>query len=1507
MKYIYVDKNNRYEEYPVNDDEKIEEGQLFFTEEYKAYTRKEKVFISGNLNSDIYIPECGYKILLDEGKLFVEHCKSEQCDSEQCDSEQKIYLDQVRIKPGEYKLENGSIILLPESKIKLVIGKDYIKVFGQNYKSALLETDINSNRTAQFPIYKRSPRIVKRIKEETIRVTTPLPNNYKNRNSLLQIILPPLGMLAVTIAMGIMINRGIYMIVSGMATVMTSIFSVVRFFQDKKDNKETEKTRQKIFAEYLLKKRKEIYAQWQKEKDAYEYNYPTLDKIEEMVNDYSNRIYERTSIDDDFLTISIGHYYGDTTFKIENNIDELALNSDEFVEDGKKLKFKFSKMDKPQIINIRNAHLGLVGEKSVIHEQLKNYVTQLTFEQSYHDVEFIAIYDERYDKDFSWMRWFKHFTIHSINSTGLIKGERQRDQVMTSMQQILKERKQKLEESKKESKFLPHYIFIIDEPSLIMDHSIMEYLGGDLGKELGFTLIYTSNQQANLPENIGTVVLLENSNDATLLIEEKEYKNREIQLYETTDINYEMLARNLGVLVHEQGITNNIPESITFLDMYGVKTPEELGIANRWEKNNSSKTLSVPLGVRGEDDIVELNLHEKAHGPHGLVAGTTGSGKSEIVQSYILSLAINFHPYEVGFLLIDYKGGGMANLFKNLPHLMGTITNLDGSESMRALYSIKSELKRRESIFREHEVNHINAYNDLFKQGKAKEPIPHLFIISDEFAELKKEQPEFMKELVSTARVGRSLGVHLILATQKPSGVVDEQIWSNSKFKLCLKVQNESDSNEVLHTADAANITQTGRAILQVGNNEIYEMFQSAWSGAKYMPTVDQEVSLDNRVYLINEFGQGQLLNQDLRGSIEEQKANKTQLEVIVDCIHDTYEKQLNYMREKIDMAAIDDLTKETLKSNLIVRRPWLPSLTDKIVNPLICEFEAEAAGISKEEEEATKDLSELTDRDVANLEISYGVVDIPEKQTQEEYKLDLSKEGNVVNVTSSGYGKSVMLTNVALQLAIQNSVENLNMYILDFGNNSLIALKRLPHVAEHIMIDETEKFNKFRELMLEEMKIRKKALAKAVVQNFVVYNENAREKGQKQLKAIVILVDNYDVIKEMGFEMEDYFTKLTRDGVGLGIYTIIAANRENAIRYATLNNFKNKIAGFNFDINEAKAFIGRSKYVLPEIKGRAMVKIGEKVEVMQMYTPVDFTDDVDYGKKLVAKINEIREVNPNMEAPHIPILPEDLMYDEFISEYINPILKQKEEMPKVTKTEATSIPEESEGTRSLNMNNRLFIGLREEDVQPIEITHKDNPFMVMGDGACGKTNALKVLIKQLIGKVNTENLYIFDSRKKDLYQFFKESKYIKNTEEFENFADRIKRITNDRSKIIQEKVDKGDSFEEAIDEFDPIYVIIDDLDDFAEFAGSDLDIVAGRMEKSISVGVKYIVSVNSTKLKTTDIFSRAVKGSGAGVLVGSQGYLTIFPVKVSEKIDISDGFVMCNCTQGRVRIPQVD
>lgn len=162
------------------------------------------------------------------------------------------------------------------------------------------------------------------------------------------------------------------------------------------------------------------------------------------------------------------------------------------------------------------------------------------------------------------------------------------------------------------------------------------------------------------------------------------------------------------------------------------------------------------------------------------------SGKSEFLQTYILSLAVHYHPHEVAFLLIDYKGGGMAQPFKTIPHLLGTITNINDSKnfSMRALASIKSELRKRQRLFDQNLVNHIDDYMELYKNKQVMEPMPHLFIISDEFAELKNEEPEFIKELVSAARIGRSLGVHLILATQKPGGIIDNQIWSNAASAL---------------------------------------------------------------------------------------------------------------------------------------------------------------------------------------------------------------------------------------------------------------------------------------------------------------------------------------------------------------------------------------------------------------------------------------------------------------------------------------------------------------------------------------------------------------------------------------------------------------------------------------------------------------------------------------------------------------------------------------------------
>lgn len=1045
-----------------------------------------------------------------------------------------------------------------------------------------------------FPKYKRSPRIIKRLPKDTIDIQTPMEKSVMGKGSLVQMILPPLLMTAVTIISSLVMKMGGFVIVTALTTVLTTIFTVTKYFDDRKACRQKNKRREELYEDYLVTKRKELNHAREKEIEAWSYNYPQIDEMERLIREYSPRIYERNIHDEDFMTVAVGYWDAEVNFKIDYENNAMKYETDELEEEGEHLKEIFGKIpQKPMIVDLKKAHLGIVGDRENVHEQLQILLTQLVFAQSYHDLQIITIYDKEYEEEFSWMKWLPHSKIRALNLRGLINSEQMRDQVLGSILQILKDRKMKCEEKKNEARFAPYFLFVIDEPKLISSHAIMEYIDNN-GSNLAFSVIYTTQQMANLPDSIGTVMEVLDSKKGQLVLNEKKFLNKNLELYRVGNVSLEWMARNLSVLQHEQGIVSKIPENITFYEMYGIQQARELNAEQRWKKSQSHKSLAVPLGVRGNDEYVYLNLHEKAHGPHGLVAGTTGSGKSEIIQSYILSLAVNFHPYEVGFLLIDYKGGGMAGLFKNLPHLLGTITNLDGAESLRAMASIKSELKRRQRIFSEYGVNHINGYNKLFKSGEASVPIPHLFLISDEFAELKKEQPDFMAELISTARIGRSLGVHLILATQKPSGVVDDQIWSNSKFKLALKVQDEADSREILKTADAAFITQPGRAYLQVGNNEIYELFQSAWSGAT-VEAGGMSEQIDDRVYKINELGQGELLNENLDDESESGE-KRTQLEAVVDYIEEIFEEQ---HCEKVP-------------------KPWLPSLPFKMISTI----------------------QEIKAMEKLDLSFPLGMVDIPDQQSQEEFWIDLETEGNFGFFSAAGYGKSTVLTNCILSLARKNRVSELNFYIFDFGNSALIPLKKLAHTADYMTYDDEEKRGKFFRLIKKEMKVRKQKFAQVSAQSFSVYNQLT----DKPLKAIVIVVDNMDILRELDSDEEEEFTKIARDGAGLGIYLMFSALSENGVRYGTLNNIKVKVAGYMYDAADISGIVGRGEYKLPDKKGRAMVNY-KGINIMQLYTAVPFENEIDYIEQIQSVVEQINVYYPQEKAQSIPILPETLTY----------------------------------------------------------------------------------------------------------------------------------------------------------------------------------------------------------------------------------------------------------------------
>lgn len=1382
-------------------------------------------------NADISVSDCKCAAIIENEKLKIYGKDKEKYI---CKNGKKITItDEVT----EILLNQGDQLLI--DTFLIIYYKNNLQIYVENKRlqTTLLESTPKEVPFEGFPKYTKSPRLIMRVPDKEISIEKPPAETKMEKGSLIQIVVPPLAMLCVTIAMAIVMKRGLFVLVSAASTVMTLIFSVIRFINERRDCLEKTEIRNNLYREYLLRKRKELYRMYQKEIDAHYYNYPSIDEIDQMIKCYSSRIYEKSAEDEDFLTFSVGSRRERVNFPIKYQYDELKLEKDELEEQAYKIQKKFEYIDeKPVVIDLKRAHVGLIGEKSILHEQIKLIISQLTFQQSYHDLQIVVIHSKEYDQDFTWMTWYPHLKIQSLNLSGDINSEQMRDQVLGSILQILKDRKMKIEENNKMSRFLPHFLFVIDEPKLIMDHSIMEYLGKE-GDNLGFSIIFTSHMQGNLPENISTIVEFRDSEEGILILNQNKVVNRKFKLNHIGNCDLEWMARNLSVLIHSQGITSNIPESITFFDMYKIKKPEEFKSDERWRKNQSHKSLAVPLGVRAENDIVVLNLHEKAHGPHGLVAGTTGSGKSEIIQSYILSLAVNFHPYEVGFLLIDYKGGGMAGLFKDLPHLLGTITNLDGSESQRAMASIKSELARRQRIFSQYNVNHINAYNKLFKNGEVTEPIPHLFLISDEFAELKKEQPDFMTELVSTARIGRSLGIHLILATQKPTGVVNDQIWTNSKFKLALKVQDESDSREIIKTPDAAYITQAGRAYLQVGNNEIYELFQSAWSGAEFSNDGVKK-SKDNRVYLVNDLGQGELLNEDLSSEEESMELKATQLDVTI-----------NYLKQLFESEGKEK-----------VKKPWLPSLPQLLCSPLV--YIAEDSNWCCEKEYRREKYPVL--------KFPIGMIDIPEEQTQQEYLIDIEKDGNVVFMSSGGYGKTVFIMTSVLSLAILNQVEELNFYILDFGNSGLVPLNALPHTADYMAFDDIEKLEKFMKIIQEEISKRKKLFAQQMVQNFTVYNQTSQE----HLKAIVIVVDNFDVVRELDNEAEGFFTKISRDGASLGIYLLITATRTSGVKYSILNNFKTKIAGFIFDQTEASSLVGRSAYKLPEIRGRALVKT-VNVNIMQIYSMVSFEDDMTYNRKIKELIEKITAKYPGRKATRIPILPETFIYP-MLSDYAM----------------GTTIAD-------------ITIGLEVETVMKSGFLRNQAPFVIIGETGKGKTNALKVILNQI-----RQTVYLFDSSSLSLYAYKEKEniRYIQDENGMTMFIENLMKICQQRKKALKEAMEKDASLLPVhfYQQLESEYIVIDDLDYFLSVSSGHEKELEKLLVEAAECGVGIVITVHAAKLKGYDTLSKWVKTAVHGLVLSPQGLLNIFPVKLQREYPVmGQGLLFHNGVYERVLIPE--
>lgn len=1085
----------------------------------------------------------------------------------------------------------------------------------------------------KYPVFIRSVRQIYEMPSEQIEVLQPKAAPENSNRSLTMTIMPVFISMMFMVGMRFFMGRSaMFALYSGGMMIVSVLMSVFNFKYQNKQYAERTINRIEKYNQYIKGAEEKIEKLREKERRIAIQKCPSLTEQLAFVRDFDDRLFERRPEDDDFLSCYIGvgqiETFNPIVFKKQEYVDveDQLMDYPEMIHD----KYRYLD-DMPVSLAMREqSAIGIIGNRNKLYQLLKNMMMTLAITHYHNDVRFSLIIDEEDIAYFKWAKWLQNFDNKVTGKKDIGYNEKSRGQLLEFLYTELSAR-----ENTKNNSYETNYVVFVYKSADVCAHPINKYFC--MAKELGFTFVFFEEYPELLNKDCETRVFLSNDGFTGYMQDAKNGEKIQYFSYPHIPVDaMEKAALKLScVYVEETSLESRLTKSITLYELLHISSAAQLNLRQRWAHSKIYESMAAPLGVKSGDEVVYLDLHEKFHGPHGLVAGTTGSGKSEILQSYILSMATLFHPYEVGFIIIDFKGGGMVNQFRNLPHLNGAITNIDGKQIDRSLMSIRAELLKRQELFAQYDVNHIDEYIKLFQSGRAKKPLPHLILIVDEFAELKSEQPEFMKELISTARIGRSLGVHLILATQKPAGVVNDQIWSNSNFKLCLRVQTKEDSNEVLKSPLAAEIREPGRAYLQVGNNEIFMLFQSGYSGA-VIPREDVGEIKEFTINLMDICRNAVPIYEQKR---PENDSDVTQLDALV--------KYISEYCEENGIAKLPDIC--------------LPPLSDHIIYSL-SEYKTETTDVN----------------------IPFGYYDNPSRQLQAITEINLT-QNNVLITGATQSGKTNLLQVIIRAITDLYSPESVNVYILDFASMVLKRFENLVFVGGVLTLREDDALKSFMKMIMEELEHRKDLLSAKGYGSYSVY----RESGEKEVPQIVLMLDNMAAFRETFPQYEDAFLTLCREGVAVGISIVATSTQANAMGFRLLSNFGKRIALYSNDASAYGQLFDRCRIQPDNIAGRFLTEIDKEIYEGQSFIAFDSEKESTKMQEIDKFIENINEQHKDSKVARFEVLPEIIT-----SEY----LRGKEADNRLPYTVAVGVDYLSIEVKSINIRESNVWGILEKE-----------------------------------------------------------------------------------------------------------------------------------------------------------------------------------------------------------------
>lgn len=1110
---------------------------------------------------------------------------------------------------GDYLLVNnpGNLLEFNVSIVQVVPKKsDFID------DNAVLSEDVFSN----VDTFYRTPHFYKTILPYTLKIDSPPGRRGDNDTPVLLTIGPMLTMSITSVMMVLTQFNSIAKGEKDFESSLTAIISacvmlassllwpfLTRAYK-KFSDKRYEKTRQKAYRKYIDKKEQEIIQELENQRLVLIDNYFSVTKCQEIIRGHNVQLWQRRITDEDFLTVPVG--IGNMPMQIDVQYPEEHFS----LEVDNLLQLVHELGQKSRILNdvpitysfFQNVLTGIVGENSITKAFIDRVVLQIMANYSYDEVKLVTFTSKDNEKSWEYIKTIPHSWANDRSLRYFGSSTDDYRDIIYFLDRVFQERVQK----NMEGKCIPHYVIITDAIKSIDNFDFIKKIMA-YSKKIGFSIIMLVDRISALPNECKSFMEI-SKQECNIFRSELTAFVQKFQIdFSPIDAIYSCAEELANIpLDIKTEIESSLPDTYQFLEMYQVGKVSQLNSLERWKKNNPVLSLQAPVGIGKSGELLTLDLHEKYHGPHGLIAGTTGSGKSEFIITFVLSLAVNFHPYEVQIILIDYKGGSLAGAFLNdsfsLPHLAGTITNLDGNELNRSLASIESEVKRRQREFNQaREVANestidIYKYQRLWREGKLgdMEPIAHLFIVSDEFAELKEQQPEFMDKLISVARVGRSLGVHLILATQKPGGVVDAQIWSNTKFRVCLKVQDTGDSQEVLKKPDAAFLKRTGRFYLQVGYDEVFTLGQSAWAGGQYYPNTTFKKAVDTSVSAINNLSYIYT-------------SKDTEILEKVESLGEELPNVVKYLSE---------LAQE---EKICVRKLWLDKIPAVIlIDSLKNKYHFE--------------------RTPFELNPIIGEFDDPATQNQYLLNIPFSKNGNVLVFGVAGSGKEQFISSLIYSCISTYAPEEVNFYIIDFGAETLRMFKNSPYVGDIVYVHESDKVVNLFKLILEEVNQRKQLFSEygGTYQSYI-------KSKHGYLPNLVITINNFESFSENYEDFVEILNQIARDSFKYGIFFLITASNENAVRLRTRQNFSILYALQQNNDMDFSSILGNCRGKIPaKVKGRGLFK-KDAIYEFQTASIVKADDDLS---SFVTKYCDAILKQTSYRPRRIPILPEVVDYE---------------------------------------------------------------------------------------------------------------------------------------------------------------------------------------------------------------------------------------------------------------------